>query len=602
MRSVSKSRVVDVIVFVAISIVLLTRPGHWSLSYQVMVGLSVFVVVLSVRELVRHRPVTNVAERPWMDRPSMRMLFAVLPWLVVLGVVVADGLWWTQQDWRARLFAAYLLLAYPLFSAPASPPSASKSSGALGAFLLFLSRVGILVALDGLAFGTLPFGVQISAAIGAIAAALGVAARYGGEKARERLVTASIGVLFGLVVVEIGVRVMNFGGSLQEVDDPEYVRLYHHISPPGTKYVNQPKPLDEFPPAVVEINSIGIRGPEIPPGPVDMLLIGDSMIEARQLPWEQILSAKLPAALAARGSKARAVGHGVRGWSPLLEWNWYLKSGRKLHPKNVLLFFFWNDLWVAGDEVRTFSAVVGPDGRPDHFEQAVDPAWVWYKHVRTVRVAGDILQRLQFSSVTRTLSMVGAAGGDMDSKSAEDTAQRMAADGQLSPAEVDELLTKPVDQLSPRLKVAARSEFWPSFRPMSLWNETQLTAVGKTEQELRMFAEDVAADGGRLVIVFVPNAFQISASECRVARRLAGFQDDRLLPEQSGIQEWIRGVADRNQIELIDPSDTMRKFLNARPAGSPPLYLRADCHWAEPGHQFMADFVADWYVRTREGR
>jgi hypothetical protein len=71
-----------------------------------------------------------------------------------------------------------------------------------------------------------------------------------------------------------------------------------------------------------------------------------------------------------------------------------------------------------------------------------------------------------------------------------------------------------------------------------------------------------------------------------------------LLPPDSGVQDWLRTVTDRHGIGFVDPSEAMRAADQAT-AGSPPLYLRADCHWSAAGHQFMADFLADWYARSR---
>ena len=363
--------------------------------------------------------------------------------------------------------------------------------------------------------------------------------------------------------------------------------------------MNWPGPLDEFPPAVVEINTLGTRGPDIPSGPVDLLLIGDSVIEARQLPWETTLGPSLRAAFLARSADVNVVAHGMRGWSPLLEWNWYLKVGRRLHPRTVLLFFFWNDLWALGDEARTFQAVLRPDGRPDHFVVPVEPGWVWYKHVRAVRVAEVMLQRVGLTAVKRALSMIGARSAGRDLAGAQETARRMAGDGLLTSREIEALLTRPVGQLDARLSGIAWSKFWPGIRPLDLWTDAQRQAAAATESELQRFAEDVAADGGRLVIVFVPNAYQISPRECAVARYLDGLQDDQLLPPDSGVQHWLRGVADRHGIELLDPSDAMRGHHRVAPADAPTLYLRADCHWSADGHHFMAEYLADWYLRTR---
>jgi hypothetical protein len=94
----------------------------------------------------------------------------------------------------------------------------------------------------------------------------------------------------------------------------------------------------------------------------------------------------------------------MRGWSPLLEWNWYLKVGRTLHPRLVMLFFFWNDLWPVGTEAATFSAVLRPDGRPLYFDVPVDANWIWYKHVRLVRLIEETWRRIGLADLKRAFS------------------------------------------------------------------------------------------------------------------------------------------------------------------------------------------------------
>jgi hypothetical protein len=137
------------------------------------------------------------------------------------------------------------------------------------------------------------------------------------------------------------------------------------------------------------------------------------------------------------------------------------------------------------------------------------------------------------------------------------------------------------------------------MRPFALWTAEQHRAAERTETELAAFAADVAADGGRLVIVYVPNPYQIGPAECAVGRFLDRLGPEVLLPPGSGIQDWLREVSVRRSIELLDPSDAMRpaSFQRAKRA-EPPLYLRADCHWSPAGHQFMADWLADWYQRA----
>jgi lysophospholipase L1-like esterase len=131
---------------------------------------------------------------------------------------------------------------------------------------------------------------------------------------------------------------------------------------------------------------------------------------------------------------------------------------------------------------------------------------------------------------------------------------------------------------------------------MDLWWDDQRKSAQSTEATLAAFGEDVAANGGRLVIVYVPNPYQLTPAECSVGRFLDRVDRDVVLPRDSGTQAWLRAFSARHRIEFLDPSDAMRDAAVARASGGqPPLYLRADCHWSADGHQFMAGWLADWY-------
>jgi hypothetical protein len=290
----------------------------------------------------------------------------------------------------------------------------------------------------------------------------------------------------------------------------------------------------------------------------------------------------------------------MRGWSPLLEWNWYLKVGRTLHPRTVMLFFFWNDLWPAGDEASTFRARLGPDGRPESFDVPVDPNWLWYKHVRALRLTAEAWQQLTFKGLQHAFVTVAARGkstGPLDDAAA-DTLARSLTETPLTRDQLAAITTTPDSGLDPALQSLTKGNFWSSFRAVDLWSDAQRRAAATTEKELQRFAEDVKADGGRLVIVYVPNPLQIAPKECSVGRLFDRVDTGVVLPPESGIQAWLHGVGGRAGIEVIDPSAPMRAAEPPPSQGAAPLYLRADCHWSPRGHQFMADYLAQWFLHA----
>lgn len=586
------------ILVLCIAYLALFTTDHVSTSYRIAIiagGLFVAVVSLSTFvEPVRarlHGLVVGVASR---------IVAGVLPWFALVMVVTAKSLWWTQRTAPLRFFVLYLLANWSVaLIASTAPPRDGWDGGPRRAVVVLAAVFGAL-GIEGAAFGVNTFGCGLSALLAATAVVAFAIAWRGSRAANLKLLTMAFATLIAIATIEAAVRILHIGHNVQEVDSRDYAREFYTLTPPRAAFINQPNTLDEFGPALIAINSRGIRGPEFAADRADVLLVGDSMIEARQLPWEQTLGPQLQRELQSRGVADRVVAHGMRGWSPLLEWNWYLKAGRTLHPRTVMLFFFWNDLWTAGDETATFSARLRPDGRPDYFEVPVDSNAIWYKHVRVIRLAADVLHRLSVDALRRSFAAMTArttTRGALDDMSAQQIARQLNK-RPLTSDELAALVTTPEENLNPELRQLARTSLWPSVRPWNLWTTTQRNAAGKTEQELQRFAEDVKNDGARLVIVYVPNPLQIAPTECSVGRLFERVDTHVLLPPESGIQTWLHSVAERHAIDLLDPSEAMRTFKQRRPAGdNTPLYLRADCHWSARGHAFMARYIADWYQR-----
>jgi hypothetical protein len=217
--------------------------------------------------------------------------------------------------------------------------------------------------------------------------------------------------------------------------------------------------------------------------------------------------------------------------------------------------------------------------------------------VRVIRLAADVWRRLNVDALRRSFAAVTsrtAGGGALDDGRAQDMARRLNAPP-LTGGEIQALLSRPDGELGAELQSLARRSLWPSLRPWNLWTDAQRGAAARTEAKLRGFSEDVAADGGRLVVVYVPNPLQIGGNECSVGRFFERVDANVVLPPGSGIQTWLQGIAARHGIEVLDPSEAMRQFEQTRAAaGAGPLYLRADCHWSERGHEFMASYLADW--------
>jgi len=547
-------------------------------------------------------PTARLSLLRWRDRtvpPVARAALAVLPWVALFAIATWRGFWWTQRPEPRRFALTCALVGWSVAWSFGNGPPRTRGAGAVRRALLGVAACLAVASVEGLSFGFDPFGCAASAALGLWAAIASAAATSRGDLAPVRVLLVSAASVVAMGGSELVVRALKLGQNAQAVDNRAIARQFYSLTPPGAAFLNQPKALDEFSPALIQINSRGIRGPEIPDGPADVLIIGDSFVEARQLPWDQTVGPVLQETLRQRGRPLRVVAHGMRGWSPLLEWNWYLKVGRRFQPRLVFLFFFWNDLWPSGTEAASFHAVMTADGRPDHFDVPVDANWIWYKHVRVVRLFEDVWQRVSVNGLKQAFAAMAArrtSASPLDDRRAHELA-RATGIAALSQADLDRLLHQPEDALDPALRALLDQDMWRGVRPTRLWSQAQLAAAAAAERELALFSQDVASNGGQLVIVYVPNPLQVAARECSVGRVFSRLDETQTLPVDTGLQSWLGQVAARYGLQFLDSTASMRAADHA--SAAPLLYLRADCHWSAQGHQFMAAYLADWLLAQR---
>lgn len=585
-------------------LLLFTRHRPFPASYVAVLGAAFLALTaiagLTIRRRGRRWPGAGQRRVQTRKNVATRTFLAAAPWLALLIALVVRPLPWVQRPWQLRLFACYVLVNWTVICLTWS--TNAPRAGGVARRVAVMAAAGLIAAgIEGLAWGRSDFGAILSALL-VVAAVGGVAiARFESSLAQARWLTLVVATVLALVAFEGMVRAAHIGDNVAAQSNADYARRFFDITMPRAAFVSQPKLLDEFPPVLIETNSIGIRGPEIPTRPVDILAIGDSFVEARQVAWERSVGPQLQQALRARAVNATVASFGMRGWSTLLEWNWFLKVGRRLHPKNVLLFYFWNDLWPVGDEVSTFHAVLTPEGRPDHFEIDVEPGWLWYRPFRVLRLAGEVYTRLGWSNVKRAFasqwsSLHGRTSGALDEAAARVVAKQLVREPVLSPNEIERLLTRDPATLGADLRAISGEAFWPSLRPLAIWTPEQRRAADKAETELERFAEDVKVAGGHLTILYVPNPYQVGTKECTIGRYFDRLDADVLFAPTSGIQEWLRGVSERRHIELLDPTDNMRAQSLGSSEQAARLYLRSDCHWTEEGHRFIAGFLAEWYL------
>jgi lysophospholipase L1-like esterase len=168
---------------------------------------------------------------------------------------------------------------------------------------------------------------------------------------RQRALLVALGLFVGLAAGETLFRVVPF-------ERVKYEIRYGHFSgnqvgrfleyDPVLTFHNRRSA--SFPDTGVEINSLGIRGPEIrdpkPPGIWRVLCLGDSCTFGAARSYPQILQSMLderaPGAF-------EIINAGVIGYTSLHGLEWFERDLARLHPDVVTLYFGWNDMWREKD-------------------------------------------------------------------------------------------------------------------------------------------------------------------------------------------------------------------------------------------------------------
>jgi lysophospholipase L1-like esterase len=178
----------------------------------------------------------------------------------------------------------------------------------------------------------------------------------GGRRARRllanlALAVASLGLALG--ACEALLRILGYRPIYETYSRPTLFWAHDPVlgwsHPPGARgeYVGpRPWPIEFQTP--IEINAEGLRGPELEPLPAGgrrVLFLGDSMVAAFEVPYEQTFTALLEPILSERlGAEVQVLNAGVRGYGTDQSYLYYRARARAFRPDLVVLFHSGNDL------------------------------------------------------------------------------------------------------------------------------------------------------------------------------------------------------------------------------------------------------------------
>lgn len=300
----------------------------------------------------------------------------------------------------------------------------------------------------------------------------------------------------------------------------------------------------------VQTNRFGMRDREHeltkPAGTLRVLVLGDSFIEALQVPYEQAFPSLLEAGLArALHQPVEVISGAVSGWGTEDQLDYFERYGRDFSPDLVVVAFtLHNDVndnlhlkFHSGDRDRL---------RP--IARAQTPtASFWL--ARAKGFIASLSEAYMLALKARRRSDHGAAS-------------------QVLEDHVTALLTRGMDE---RVRLG-----WK-------WTYRLLDALDRSVRE----------SGARLAIVAIPLSLQLSEPDADQLLRGAGFDPSRTWLEQPQhrLQDW----STRANVPLIDLLSAFRQRHAERGSA---LYISGDGHWDAEGHALAAAVASEGLIES----
>lgn len=378
-----------------------------------------------------------------------------------------------------------------------------------------------------------------------------------GRRLLGGLVLAGFGAAMALGMLEVGVRVLHL--MPDRFWRPDKV-LGTALVPGVSGWWTQEEHEFSVP---VKINDAGRRDLDRslakPADALRILLLGDSFVEALQVPIEQTFARGLEQRLGtALGRSVEVVSMGVSGYGTASEYLWYRDVGRQFHPDIVLLSFY------PGNDVRNNSPTLEPTLRPVYgADGAID-------HV--VGGAGangggrrGLLGRSQAYQYIRKLVLTRQPG----------LAARLTDWGLMKP---DALRAVPMTSGVP-------VDYWVfASQPPPEWQD----AWAHTEALLTAFRNAVAADGAQFVIMVVTAREQVYPDDWAELQATYPAMHD-VAWDLNGPERRVLSWCALNDVRCVALSPA---FLAARD-GSPRLHWHFDGHWTPAGHALAAETMTE---------
>jgi hypothetical protein len=322
----------------------------------------------------------------------------------------------------------------------------------------------------------------------------------------------------------------------------------------------------------IQINSHGFRDMEHSYekalGIKRLVLLGDSYLEALQVPFERSITYLLEENLRNREVRAETINLGVSGFGTAREYLMLRDYGLRYKPDLVLLFFVGNDL--LNNSVRL-------EGKP----------YLPYPLLNGDRVLSrDKSGEPSFTSIVDSRSRLSFITGFLKDRSAGFRLLRMTID---QAPDINEILYRfgLISTISDREGNAGND-----FGLYEIYRRPEKKVIseswGITEQFVLEIRRLAATHGAKFAVVLVPAPWEVyPALWHAVLNRLPVMRQVSMSLEKPSVR--LTSFLKAHGIVYVDLLPGFRENANS----SPPLFFEPDSHWTPAGHRLAADLIID---------
>lgn len=299
-----------------------------------------------------------------------------------------------------------------------------------------------------------------------------------------------------------------------------------------------------------------------PAGCERVLALGDSFVEGYTVPFEQTVGHVLETALRAEGRRVEVLNGGTSGYSTDQEYLFYRTEGVRYSPRVVLVFFYYNDvLYNARDRFAQ-----QPKPLLSAHEGRLDP------------VNAPVPRPLPAGHVPKPPAPHGSA-----------------------------LLEWLHDRLfygAPRAYQAlARLRLWDAIAETHAPMEIRVyerhppaeieAAWERTSAILGALAQEAAGHDARLLLVYIPNRFEVDPHTWELTRIIYGV--DESVWDRAAVCRRLERIGAQRGFPVLDLTPALRQEVHWPWRGP---YFDYDGHWTAAGHRAAAGAVRSFLQRT----